>query len=240
MNKRYFKYRDWQKRIIFEDAIYFITCKTNSNYSYFKEQIFCDLFIENLKLCKQIKGFLLFGWVLNYDHFHLLFQPNDKWNISNLMQFLKRHIARNINITMGLDKITRYTIRNLHHEGAIGINPEGINPEGINPEGAIGINPEGAIGQSHLQRKCLTNVVYKFDKFVWISKIRFHFKHGSRNPHPRYKWKKSFHDHYIRNNADFDYHMDYMACNPEKHHLPTDWPYVYTNQKFENLTDNIL
>jgi len=93
------QYRDWQKRIIFEDAIYFITSKTFNNFPYFQERIFCqpasnecvrtgDLFVENLRLCKRLKRFLLYGWVLAYDHFHLLVQPSDEFDISKVMQFL--------------------------------------------------------------------------------------------------------------------------------------------------------
>ncbi len=108
------QHRDSQKRIVFKDACYFITVKTHNNSPFFKESIFCDLFVENLKLCKRLKGFLLYGWVLIYDHFHLMVQPSDKFNISKVMQFLKRHISRNINVIMG------YTSINTNLEGDIG------------------------------------------------------------------------------------------------------------------------
>ena len=95
------QHRNSQKRIYFEDACYFITNKAFNNFPYFKEKVFCDLFVENLRLCKQLKQFRLYGWVILYDHFHLLIQPNDWWNCSKIMQFLKRHFTRDINWIFG-------------------------------------------------------------------------------------------------------------------------------------------
>lgn len=43
------KHRNSQKRIYIEDGTYFITSNTFNWYPYFKEPIFCDLFVENLK-----------------------------------------------------------------------------------------------------------------------------------------------------------------------------------------------
>ena len=207
------KHRDWQKRIIFEDACYFVTSKTHNNYPYFRERIFCELFVENLKLCKQLKGFLLYGWVIIYDHIHLLFQPSDGFDISKVMQYLKRHVSRNLNIVMGYTKL--------------------LPP------------PEGGIGQSHLRDGCLSideyhNLIqklYKFDIFVRILTSRFRIKYPNKNPYPKFQWKESFHDHYIRNDWDFNDKMEYIAWNPDKHGLPTDWPYVYTNPDYEDLID---
>lgn len=113
-------HRDSQKRFIFENAIYFVTSKTYHNYPYFREQIFCDLFVANLRLCKRLKGFLLYGWVLNHDHFHLLIQPNDEFNISKVMQFLKRHISRDMNYVTGYNKYDQPTT-----EGHSRMSPSG-------------------------------------------------------------------------------------------------------------------
>ncbi|MBU1017992.1 transposase [Patescibacteria group bacterium] len=118
-------HRDSQKRIYFKDACYFISCKTEGNVPFFRERIFCDLFMaigsevskivtkllrckygeeaqarrENLRLCKRLKGFLLFGWVLVYNHFHLLVMPDDKWNYSEIIHNLKRTTSLHINQT---------------------------------------------------------------------------------------------------------------------------------------------
>ena len=46
-------HRNSQKRFYQENSIYFIVTKTFENFPYFKENIFCDLLIEDLKICKQ-------------------------------------------------------------------------------------------------------------------------------------------------------------------------------------------
>ncbi|MBU1017790.1 transposase [Patescibacteria group bacterium] len=198
-------HRNSQKHIIFKDAYYFVTIKTHNNLLFFREHIFGDLFVaigsevskivtkllrckygeeaqarrENLQFCKQLKGFLLFAWVICYEHVHLLLQPNDKWNISDVIHSLKRHTSRNMNILV--DSIS-----------------------------------ESADSYPHFQ----SEVSYRF-----LSK---------------FKWQKSFYDHYIRNDRDFDHHMDTIERNPVKHGLPPDWPYIYINPKYEDLTDDCI
>lgn len=202
------KHRNSQKRFIFEDACYFVTSKTHNNYPYFKERIFCDLFVENLRLCKRLKGFLLYGWFLGYDHFHLLFQPNDEFNISKVMQFLKRNSSRDINYIMGFNKYDR------HSEG--------------------GNHDSRLHGGTY---ECYQPIIDEYDQKLKLLKFRFKIKYLNQNPYPKFQWKESFHDHYIRDDDDFDYHLDYIERNPEKHGLPPDWQYVYTNPKYDDLID---
>src|SRR5260221_13813139 len=85
---------------------YFVTFKTMNNYPYFTDDCLCDLFIEELKLCKLIKKFNLYAFCLLYDHVHLLFKPNyDISNLSDTIHFLKRHTSRNINILLNEDEV---------------------------------------------------------------------------------------------------------------------------------------
>jgi len=214
------KHRNSQKRIIFEDAVYFVTSKTHNNYPYFRERVFCppertrsvragDLFVENLRLCKRLKGFLLYGWVLNYDHFHSQIQPNDEWNISKVMQFLKRHISRDINYVMG------YNNYDHHYSG-------------------------GDIRECRLQGgmyKYFRPIIKKHDKKLNLLKSQFQQKYSTGHPFPKFRWKKTFHDEYIRNDKSFDNLLGYIEYNPDKHGLPPNWPYIYTNPKYEDLTD---
>jgi REP element-mobilizing transposase RayT len=194
------KHRNSQKRIYFEDAEYFITSNTFNWYPYFKEPIFCDLFVENLRLCKRLRGFVLYAWFLECDHFHLLLRPSDECNISNVMHFLKRNISRDINFVIGYNKYD-----NTHFEGA-----------------------------DHDPRLQWLN------KSKWIFKFRFKIKYLNKNPFPKFRWQKSYQDHYIRNDDDFGYHVGYIAYNPIKHGLPDNWPYVFTNDKYADLIDDCL
>jgi len=95
------EHRNSQKRFIEKGYVYFVTVKTQDNFPYFREPIFCDFWIEELKLCKQLKKFELYGFCLLYDHFHIILKPEDEYNISKVMQFLKRHFSRNTNIILG-------------------------------------------------------------------------------------------------------------------------------------------
>ncbi|MBU1682357.1 hypothetical protein KJ742_00260, partial [Patescibacteria group bacterium] len=126
-----------------------------------------------------------------------------------VMQFLKRHISRNINIIMGYK----------------------TEPN---------ITPEGAIGQSRLRGTVPPEVIEQFDEYVLNLKKQFHQKFPNQNPYPKFKWLKSYRDHYIRNDDDFDKHWLYIKRNPEKHGLPDDWPYIFLNDEYEDLIDNCL
>ena len=82
-----------------------MTCKTSDNYPFFREQVFCDLFMENLRVCKKLKGFLLYAWVLVWDHFHLLIRPNDEFDLSDVMFSIKKQFSHNINRIIGYNPI---------------------------------------------------------------------------------------------------------------------------------------
>jgi hypothetical protein len=148
-----------------------------------------------------------------------MLQPSDDFDISKVMQFLKRHTSRNINICMGYASWPR------------------------------GATPESDIGQCRFQdgemvvqcnHKTLIQKLHKFDIFVRISKTRFQIKYENQKPFPKFRWQKSFIDHYIRSDWDFNDKLEYIAWNPDKHGLPADWPYVYTNPEYDDLNDEIL
>jgi len=93
-------YRNSQKRFYGRDKIYFITTVTYKRFPFFKEDLFCELFAENLRLCKKIKDFKLYAFTIILDHIHLLIKPGKNFNISQIMQFLKRHFSRDINFIL--------------------------------------------------------------------------------------------------------------------------------------------
>jgi REP element-mobilizing transposase RayT len=229
------KHRNSQKRIYFEDAEYFVTCKTKGNCPFFKETIFCDLFMENLRLCKKLKGFVLYSWVLIYAHFHLLLRPSDEFNVSEIMHFLKRNISRNINFIIGNNKNDE-----LSTEGADD-HPR-LRCAGNHFMGVDEYSPDI---DCHTRLQC--GVLQKFIVKKWILKFRFKIKYLNKNPFftscrydmAKFQWQKSYHDHYIRNDDDFGYHMGYIAYNPIKHNMPNGWPYVFTNPKYADLIDEI-
>ena len=94
------EHRNSQKRFHTTSVVSFLTTNTKGRYPYFKETLFCEVFVENLRICKALKAFQLFGWFLGYDHFHMQILPGEQWNFSAVMQFLKRHVSREINLIL--------------------------------------------------------------------------------------------------------------------------------------------
>jgi len=64
-----------QKRIYFDEVVYFVTNNTDDWGRYFDLSVFCEVFIANLRLCKKMNEFYMYGVVVMPDHFHLLIQP---------------------------------------------------------------------------------------------------------------------------------------------------------------------
>jgi len=183
-------YRNSQKRIYLENVVYFVTFKTYDNFPYFQEEIFCDLFVEELLLCQKMKQFELHAFNVLYEHVHLLFQPMGKYNYSKIIQFLKRHSTRDINFVLN----------------------------------------EGAIRESRLRGggyEKYEQFVKKHDEKLVGLRNKFIEKYGLRQTEfPLFRWHKSFHDHIIRGERDFENHLLYTAYNHLKHGLPENWKYT--------------
>jgi len=99
-----FLHRDSQKRFYGQDYVYFVVTKTSDNYPYFREPIFCELLIEELKICEQLKRFKLYAFSVICDHLNLLVQPGDEYNISKILQSIKKETARDINYIINYHK----------------------------------------------------------------------------------------------------------------------------------------
>ncbi|MBU0727218.1 hypothetical protein KKA95_00885, partial [Patescibacteria group bacterium] len=93
------------------------------------------------------------------------------------------------------------------------------------------IFPEGAVTSPRLQG------IYQNKLDLLNYRNQFTKKYGDKHYLPNFQWQKSYHDHYIRNENDWQCHMEYIACNPIKHELPDDWEYVFTNEKYGDLVD---
>lgn len=217
------------KRVIFPGAVYYIVIKTQDNYPYFKEEIFCDLFMENLRLCKQLKGFKLYGFSIIYDHVNLLIRPNEHFNISQAIKSLKENTSRDINVTMG------YTF-------------EICAPNvGDTPTCRLRLGEQSALSRLRgwILQYSGQNLDKKYPpKDIRDYKIAFNEKFGKEIPHPKFKWQQSFWDHFIRfhdnivrQEKDWDYHYNYTVYNHIKHGLPENWK--YTSLNYPELIDSI-
>ena len=66
-------------------------------FPFFEEDIFCNILIDNVALCQRIKPFELIGFKINPDHSHFIIQPTGTFNISKIMQNIKRTTSNQIN-----------------------------------------------------------------------------------------------------------------------------------------------
>ena len=98
-------HRNSQKRFYDKNYIYFITTNTDQRLPFFKEDIFCELFIENLQVCKKLKEFELYAFIIIPDHVHLLINPGEKFNISEIMFSIKKQFLHNVNRVIGENKL---------------------------------------------------------------------------------------------------------------------------------------
>jgi len=195
------------KRFYGKDYVYFVVIKTKNNLPYFREPIFCDLFVEEMRISKEIKNFKLYAFSIIYDHINLLIQPNDEYDVSKIMHFTKRHFSRDMNFIIGKEKL-------------------------------CDVNSVGDIRECRLQESSylyLDNVIKYHDKIIKKYKNQFNNKFIS-NSYPKFHWQKSFYDHVIRNETDFNNHFSYTIFNPDKHNLPSDWKYSSLN--FPDIIDS--
>jgi len=192
-----------QKRIYFEGATYFVTCTTHNWVEYFKEPIFCELFVEILKLAKKIKKFDLYAFVVLLDHFHIMFCPHKAEDLPKVMQFIKRNLSRNINFVLGYE-----------------------------PEEAIYKSLLRVTGKFEIYK----NLIREHNEILFKFRKQFLAKYGAnQNQFYKFKWLKSYRDHYIRNSQDFQEHLDYIYKNPFKHKIPNPENYQYIFTKYQGL-----
>ncbi|MGO8734634.1 MAG: transposase, partial [Terriglobia bacterium] len=74
----------------------FITSSVYRRTKLFDSQRLRSNFVEVLRQFRQEAGFLLIGWVLMPEHFHLLINPEPVESTSRLMQELKKRTAQQI------------------------------------------------------------------------------------------------------------------------------------------------
>ena len=101
-------HKNSQKKIYKEDKIYFITTVTYKRYEYFKHGLFCKILWDDIFFASKIKNFNIYAFVILFEHLHLLIKPYGDYNISNIMQNIKRTSSLHIN------KILKNNF-NLHH-----------------------------------------------------------------------------------------------------------------------------
>jgi REP element-mobilizing transposase RayT len=204
------QHRDSQKRYHQENKAYFITFNVDGRKEFFREELFCELFIAELKLVKELKKFKLHAFAVNPDHVHLLLTPGKEYNISEIMQSLKRNFSRNVNkiifdlpISEGEDPYPRHLT--------------------------------GDIRECRLQL-----VFENFKNNFINLKTKFNQKYPKHNLFKpvcagKFKWQSSYRDHVIRDRKDYDHHLHYTIYNNLKHGLSEN--YKYTSLNYPDMID---
>ena len=220
-------HRNSQKRFYGEDKIYFITTVTHQRFPFFKEDLFCKLFVENLRICKKLKKFKLYAFIIIPDHVHLLLKSGNDFNISKVMQSFKQNVSCDINRIINHNEII-YDIKEREENENIF--------EGETPASRL------QIYSRFLQWDKINKIYNK--KGIDIKKYIEQFIQKYNNPQfemPKFKWQKSFYDHVIRNEKDFLKHLNYIVFNCVKHKVCQNeekYKWSNINQKFANFIDD--
>ena len=198
-------HKNSQKRIYAEGKIYSITMVVHKRAPFFREQIFCQLLFNVIKVCRQFHEFEFYGIVILFDHVHLMVKPIS-CDVSKLIGFIKRHTSRNIN------ELIKFNFYNYYYTS--------------------GVEFEGRNIRSRLQIQHLSNEQKQI--ILWMEEKIKDYKsvYNAKYPkpfHTKFKWQAGFRDHYIRNEQDFLTQLNYIKNNPVKHELinsEKNWPWL--------------
>jgi len=185
------KHRNSQKRIYLSETTYFITTVTENRYPWFENEILCNLFVDQLLLCRNFKGFDLFGFAVMWDHVHLMIRPAmGEYNYSEIMKSLKKQFTHNVNRVMGFNDL------------------------------------------NNQNKTSYKNGISQHQFEIWDEKMnlyrqQFITQYGFDQNIPKFKWQKSFHDHYIRDERDFWAHVNYIKYQWSKHDGDERWCVVF-------------
>ncbi|MBL4655226.1 MAG: transposase [Bacteroidia bacterium] len=223
------KHRNSQKRIYINDAIYFLTTNVDDPLFLLKENLFCDLFVADLKFCRKIKQFNIFGYKVNPDHIHLLIQPTGINNYSEIMRSLKTNYSRNVNFIMGYNEISEFLkagSRDPAFKNQYTAFTNTVDPAFKNQDTAFA-NTVDPVLKNQTLFKNHSNLLYQF-------KCNFDKKY--KNPHfPKFHWQSSFHDHIIRDKSDYYMRLNYIKKQWIQHELPEN-KYCYISKQKPDLS----
>ncbi|MFQ3675256.1 MAG: transposase [Endomicrobiia bacterium] len=77
--------------------IYFVTSVVKDRKKIFTDLKTTRFLLITIAYHKYVLNFLLFGYVIMQEHFHLLLQPCDKYDISRIMKDIKGNFSRKYN-----------------------------------------------------------------------------------------------------------------------------------------------
>jgi len=196
-------HRNSQKRIYERGTTVFVTSVTQGRIRYFENDILAELFVRDLWIAKELKEIELFGYTVLPDHVHLLFLPVGEANYSEVMRSLKTNFSRDANDIL-LNRLNNKRI------------------------------PAGDVAPHRLQMaqtpRRLQMVRRHIQLFLPELRRRLEDSPLHQGNIRRFVWQKSFRDHIIRDNRDFDNHLEYICNNAVRHGLtdePGKWRHMW-------------
>ncbi|MGB2868381.1 MAG: transposase [Bacteroidota bacterium] len=211
-----------RKRFYEPEATYFITSVTHRRCRFFIEPILAELFVQDLWFAVELKQLDLYGYTVLPNHVHLLFEPLGEPNCSEIMRSLKTNFSRDANdILLG-------RMDHLPKQSAGDVVPAQLGGDvaPMQPAGDVApMQPAGDVAPRPLRR---------YEEH-WINTVpplyrRFIQNNRSNLKNKPFRWQKSFHDHIIRDERDYDNHLEYIYENAVRHHLviePEDYPWMW-------------
>jgi len=183
-----------------------------------------QVFVEDLRFACGLKELELFGYTVLPDHVHILFQPLGGSNCSEAVGSLKRNASRDINDLLSGQPF----VRNLS------ISPDADPPTEEGDDSNRPLHLRRLLHNFHISKRRhphLTFETYKshFDRLESIRQT-FEPDKAAANDLPYFRWQRSFRDHVIRDQRDFDNHIEYIYNNAVKHQLadsPHLWPWMW-------------
>ena len=183
-----------------------------------------QVFVEDLRFACGLKELELFGYTVLPDHVHILFQPLGGSNCSEAVGSLKRNASRDINDLLSGQPF----VRNLS------ISPDADPPTEEGDDSNRPLHLRRLLHSFHISKRRhphLTFETYKshFDRLESIRQT-FEPDKAAANDLPYFRWQRSFRDHVIRDQRDFDNHIEYIYNNAVKHQLadsPHLWPWMW-------------
>jgi putative transposase len=73
---------------------YFVTTNTDKRQQIFRDPGVAQFFLNTLRYYKPLLGFKIFSYVVMPDHIHLLIEPNDRYDLSEVMKAIKGSFGR--------------------------------------------------------------------------------------------------------------------------------------------------
>ena len=85
------------RRYFEEGAVYFITTVTRDRKTVFRDRKYCRILLITVEYYKIIFDYLILGYCLMPDHFHLILKPGPKFNVGVIMKMVKGSFSRKVN-----------------------------------------------------------------------------------------------------------------------------------------------